>query len=451
MSNYAFFSKDPGHWGESYQSLWGCHDICPLQEQFHITHMTQLELASLTCLKAWGNDKKFCSDVAFLLVLPTEGAVGERVYGLAMVWVHPYQAMVSMIDDAAKQLAQLTSTGTNWPYSLVQLNGDDHHVPLPTEGHLSVMMEGNTSNIPCRKICQLKVCQLLSSDSWVVYLEGLNGCQVPVIMSLPELLSNGMTMLKGEPTFLQVDLSQSATKEQESRALSLASGLSPTPARSPTRALPPKAESQISMTMEVSKLLSQAVLDTSCLASRSSTPNRPGSLALAAPLPLKPEASIKPVDTSSQVSVPDDVEMDNATLEEIHASPSPLVKTPGSSSEAPSLDVTQLQEEANKALGYLLATRSSIDTHQRKQVLDFGMALHQIESETTETIKEAKALCAHTIRDVETHQAVLISKVKIQHAACIKEIEDNCVHALAEVENCCSTAIREAESQGASP
>ena len=161
------------------------------------------------------------------------------MYGLAMMWVHPYQARVSMIDDATKQLSQLAFTGTNWPYALVWLNGDTYHVPLPTECHLSVMMEGNTSNVPCGKICQLEVCQLLGSGSWVVYLEGLNGCQVPVVMSLPELLSNGMTVLKGEPTFLQVDLSQSATKEQEPKAPSLGSGLSLTLATSPTRVLPP--------------------------------------------------------------------------------------------------------------------------------------------------------------------------------------------------------------------
>ena len=183
-----------------------------------------------------GDPKKLCSDVAFLLGLPKEGAEGERVYWLAMMWVHLYQARVSIIDEVAKQLAQLASTGPNWPYALVQLNGDACHVPLPTEGHLSVMMEGNTSNVPCRKICQLEVHQLLSSGSWVVCLEGFNRCQVPVIMSLPESLSNGM--LKGESTFLQVDLSQSATKEQESKTPSLGSGLSP------TRALPPKQKAK---------------------------------------------------------------------------------------------------------------------------------------------------------------------------------------------------------------
>ena len=138
--------------------------------------MTQSELVALPRLKTLGDAKKFCSDAAFLLVLPTQGAAEERVYGLTMVWVHPYQARVSTIDDAAKQLTQLTSTGPNWPYALVWLNRDACHMPLPTEGHPSVMMEGNTSNVPCRKICQLEACQLLSSGSWVVYLEGLNRC-----------------------------------------------------------------------------------------------------------------------------------------------------------------------------------------------------------------------------------------------------------------------------------
>ena len=110
--------------------------------------------------------------------------------------------------------------------------------------------------------------------------------------------------------------------------------------------------------------------------------------------------STKPVDTSSQVSVPYDTEMDDLTLEEIHVSHSHPVETPEPSGGAPSLDMTQLQEEVNKALGHLLVTRSSTDTCQRKQVSDFGMGLHQNESETTKAIKKAKALCAHTMRDM---------------------------------------------------
>ena len=67
---------------------------------------------------------------------------------LAMVWVHPYQARVSTLGTTAKQFAQLGSTRPNWPYALVQLNGDAHHVPLPKEGHLSVLAEEHTSLVP---------------------------------------------------------------------------------------------------------------------------------------------------------------------------------------------------------------------------------------------------------------------------------------------------------------
>ena len=69
MSDYAFFSKDPSQMGESYQSLWGHHDIFPLLEWFHVTSVTQSELSFLTSLKAWGDPEKFQSDVAFLLIL----------------------------------------------------------------------------------------------------------------------------------------------------------------------------------------------------------------------------------------------------------------------------------------------------------------------------------------------------------------------------------------------
>ena len=79
-------------------------------------------------------------------------------------------------------------------------------------------------------------------------------------------------------------------------------------------------------------------------------------------------------------------------------SPSPPVETLGLGITAFPGDVIQLQKEKNRALGDLLAARSSLDTHWRKQVLDFEMALHQNESETTKAIKEANVLCTSTIK-----------------------------------------------------
>ena len=162
MSDYTFFSKDLGHWGKSFQSLWGCHDICMLLQGFQSAQVTQSELTSLNCLKVKGDAKRFWSNVAFLLVLPKEAVAAERAYRLTMVWIHPYKARVSTIDNATKQLAQLGSTGSNWSYALVWLNGDACHMPLPKEGHQSVMVEESTSHVPYGTICQLQVYQLLS-------------------------------------------------------------------------------------------------------------------------------------------------------------------------------------------------------------------------------------------------------------------------------------------------
>ena len=53
---------------------------------------------------SWGDAKKFCSDVAFLQVLTKEGAAEDRVYSLSMIWLNPYQAWVSTIEKAVKQL-----------------------------------------------------------------------------------------------------------------------------------------------------------------------------------------------------------------------------------------------------------------------------------------------------------------------------------------------------------
>ena len=125
------FSKGPSQWGEAFQSHLGHHSICPLLNKFHVTSITHLELSFLTSLKAWGDAEKVHSDVAFLLVLPEEGAVGDRVYGLSVIWVNPYQARVSTMEEAVKQLTALVSTGPDWPYTLVQLNGDTCHMPLP--------------------------------------------------------------------------------------------------------------------------------------------------------------------------------------------------------------------------------------------------------------------------------------------------------------------------------
>ena len=135
-------------------------------------------------------------------------------------------------------------------------------------------------------------------------------------------------------------------------------------------------------------------------------------MVLVTPLPTKLEDFPQPVDTSSQVSTPDDAEMEDASLEEIPTASSPTPKTPGPSSGAPPSDTAHLWEEANKALGELLLIKSSIDAHWQKLVWELSMTLHQNNSKTTESIKEAKAICSHSIQEAETLYSTAIREAE---------------------------------------
>ena len=213
------------------------------------------------------------------------------------------------MEEAVKQLTALVSTGPDWPYALVWLNRETCHAPLLREGHLSILPEGGTSSATCISVSQLEVCQLLSSGSQVVYPVGLNGCEVPMITSQPESLAKGTNLHGSEPIYLKVDILQSITEGPELKvppsgdcSLSI---LMPSPIRAP----PLKAEREVSMTMDVRELLSQAGLDTSGHVSGNSTPKRLDPMVLLTPLPTKLGDFPRPVDTSSPVSAPDDTEM----------------------------------------------------------------------------------------------------------------------------------------------
>ena len=215
----------------------------------------------------------------------------------------------------------------------------------------------------------------------VIYPVGLNWHEVPVITPLPKSLANGTSLTQGKSIYLKVDIPQSITEESDQKALPPGKHPSILMA-SPLKATPLKLEREVSMTMEVRELLSQAMLDTSGHVAGNLTPKRPNPMVILTPPPHKLRDPSGLVDTSSQVCTPDDADMAEASLEEIPTVTSPTAETPGPSDGALLTDASYLQEVANKALGGLLATKSSINTHQWKLVLELGIGLCQNNSET---------------------------------------------------------------------
>ena len=149
-------------------------------------------------LKVWREKQKVHQDITYLLVLAEEEATRDRRYGLSTIWVNPCQVRVHSMEEVVRELTAWVSSGPNWPYALVQLNKDTCHVPLPKEGHLGILPQGEADKTTCRRISQLEVCQFLASDLQVSYPVGLNGYKDPIIISMPESLANGISLTGGK-------------------------------------------------------------------------------------------------------------------------------------------------------------------------------------------------------------------------------------------------------------
>ena len=198
------------------------------------------------------------------------------------------------------------------------------------------------------------------------------------------------------------------------------------------------------MTMEVRSLLSQVMLDISGDRPENLTPRRPNLVVMLTPPPYKLKELPKPLDTSSQVSTLDDIEMAEASLEGVPTTISPIALTSMSRSITPPADVAELWENANKALEELLATKSSIDTCRQGAVWKLGMELCQNESKTAESIKEARAICFHGTLDAEALCFSTVKEAKVAYIQTIKEAK--AIHActIQEAKTTCSVAIRDA-------
>ena len=314
MANYAFFY--PGLWlvGEGLFITLGMSGHLSTAVSIPCDLHNSIRALLSHQPKGLGDVEKFCRYFTFLLVSTKEEVTGDRMYGLSTVWVNPYQAGVPTVEEAVRELTTLASSGPDWPYNLVQLNGDTCHAPLLREGHLGILPEGGTNSIACGRISQLEVCQLLSSGLQVVYLVGLNGHEIPLITPLHELLANGTSLTGGKSIYLKMDIPQSIAEESDQKVSP--PGKCPSILTvSPVKAIPLKPEREVSMTMEVRELLSRAMLDMSGHASQNLTPKRPNPMVVLTPPPHKLRDPSGLVNTSSQVSTPDDAEMAETSLE----------------------------------------------------------------------------------------------------------------------------------------
>ena len=163
------------------------------------------------------------------------------------------------------------------------------------------------------------------------------------------------------------------------------------------------------------------MLDTSGHGSENSTPRRPNPVVVLTPPSHKPKELLQLVDTSSQASTQEDAKKAEVSLEGVPTTISPIATTTRSGSITPPTDTAELWENANKALKELLATKASIDTCRQRAVWGLGMELHWNESETTKSIKEARAVCSHVTLDAKALCFATVKGAKVTYIQTIKE------------------------------
>ena len=373
------------------------------------------------------------------LLVWVENAMGNRHYGISIVWANPNQVRAATMEEVVKKLTTCISCGTNWPYTLAQLHEGTHHMPLPKDGHLGILPQRGTEEAPCGWIIQLEVCQLLATSPQVIYPIGLNGHDEPIITSLPEPLASSVSLTAGKSIYLGIDIPSPPVQELDQKIPPLAK-VSTIVIASPHKS-PLKSEG--SMTMEVSNLLSWAMLEVSSCWSEHLSPRRPTPVVVPITPPQKLEGPLQPVDTSSQVSI----EVAETSLGDIPTSISPIAAVSRTRSITPLVDIMEFWTNANKALSDLLTTKASIDAQRWRAVWELGIVLHQNESQAAASIKEAKAVCSQVTLDALTTCFLLILEAKTACLMAVKKAKTNRSHMVQEAEATCSKVISKVKAQ----
>ena len=323
-------------------------------------------------------------------------------YGIAVMWISPHQAQASTMEEALRIVSTCVSSGPDWPYILTQLYEGTNHVPLPKDKHLSILPQGKAES-PCGHISQLVVCQLLSTRLQVVYPFGFEWGDQSVTIDLPGLLHSGFSVTTNEHPYIKIDIPSPTPEEQDGVNLQLGRVHTTLAVAMPKTPWEPR----VTLMAEVGDLLTWGMTE--------DYDHEPEHSAMAKDLatetdtspPLKMEVSALPLDTSSQVSVPET----EASMESNPIHDSPTAVAYSSCSDSPTMDLPELQANAHLAL----------DLERQWAFWDFKMLLHQQEAEAAATNERAKIV--HSRKDLKARVKCtkVVMRAKYDYRVAVQE------------------------------
>ena len=376
MTEFEFFTNREERWSDSMRALWGSLSICPPPRPHGLPISHSGGLLSISCLKVWGDTQKPQDGMAYLLVRVEDGS-----YSMALVWINPHQAQASTMEEALGILSTCISSGPDWPYVLTQLYEGTNHPPLPKDKHLSVLPQGKAESW-CGWISQLKVHQLLSAGPRVVYLVGLNRDDQSVTINLPGLLHSGSSVTTDEHPYIKIDIPSPTPGEQDCADQPLGKVNATLAVTTPKTPWKPR----ITLMVGVGDLLSWGITeDYDHEPEHSAMVKEPATEVHTSP-PQKMGVPAQSLDTSSQASVAET----EASMESNPICNSPTAVAYSNHSNSPTMDLPELQANANLAVYQMLFIKRSSDPKRQRAIQDFKALLHQQEAEEAAANERAK-------------------------------------------------------------
>ena len=289
--------------------------------------------------------------MAYFLVW-ADGTSEAGNYGLAIVWIDSCQARMVSMGEALEALSSHTPKGSDWPYILIQSYKGANHTPLPKDGHICVLPQGEAES-PSGQISQLKICQLLPTRPSVVFPMELNQGDQSVTIDLPESLHMGSSVITDKYPYIQVNIPTLVPEEQGSTNLPLGKKCNTATADQPKTSSKPR----ITLLAEVNGLISWGMMDDyDQELEHSATAEVPSAEAVTSS-PSKREKPVLLLDTHSQTSVAET----EASMESNPADASPTKAVHSSHSSSPITHLSDLQSDVHLAINSMFTTKRSSD------------------------------------------------------------------------------------------
>ena len=343
--------------------------------------------------------------MAYLLV-QVDDTSEAGMYGMALVWISPLQARMSLMVEALEILSSFTSKGSDWPYILIQLYEGANHMPLPKDKHLCVLPQEKAES-PSGWISQLEICRLLSARPSVIFPVELSGGDQSVTIDLPKSLHTGSSVTNDEYLYIKVNILMPILEEQDCTSPPLG-GKHDTPTiTQPKTPWKPR----VTLMAEVKDLINWGMTDDCDQESEDSVMVEVPPTEVDASLPLKTETPVLPLDTSSQASA---AEMEAS----IESNPVGTLLSPAAhSSHGNSLitDLPDLQSDVHLANNSMFTARRSSDLEIQCAIRDFEASLHQSEAEAAATSKKAKVACLRRDLRAKVKCAKAMMKAKYEY------------------------------------